>query len=496
MKVKLNGKEVDAPQNATLKDLLPHEEQLIVIVREKRDQEKKAENFKIQIGKGNITLKIENQELWKAIESKVQGLEIAWRTKRVLAFGPFSCDLKCSTVSHEYEPGEVVLSFAGGSMESAYLMFAVTRYPLTHCTISDGVVARVIEGLGVLRSLEIGEKIEKVEPVFGRKHSGGIRIRANKDEQLYEGDEIYSQVSVDLRKDLPSASEYAMAVLERKNAVEEFTNTFIRFEGLKGISIGEENPEKRIRGAVTIRRSGKNSGSVYFYLRDRMPHRDHCVVGFVESGIELLEVAQRGDKIKIVTNPSRIDLVGLTQAEAETLLAKRGLRQHREGDTEDHAVIVSQIPETSLEILSRGEVATFGVKASKVIKVRLFDELAPKTALYFRIATGLVSKKVGRLPVYFKTRDLVVFKPNISFEEPLIPENTPRVLVSAGEIGVTNMSRKHAGLIGVRFNDSKDFGPTAERFESTNIVGKIVENFDLIREAREGNEIYIMEVRE
>ncbi|MEM2086934.1 MAG: hypothetical protein QXF06_05960, partial [Archaeoglobaceae archaeon] len=124
MKVKLNGKEVDAPQNATLKDLLPHEEQLIVIVREKRDQEKKAENFKIQIGKGNITLKIENQELWKAIESKVQGLEIAWRTKRVLAFGPFSCDLKCSTVSHEYEPGEVVLSFAGGSIESAYLMFA------------------------------------------------------------------------------------------------------------------------------------------------------------------------------------------------------------------------------------------------------------------------------------------------------------------------------------------------------------------------------------
>ncbi|MEM2727376.1 MAG: methanogenesis marker 3 protein, partial [Archaeoglobaceae archaeon] len=313
--------------------------------------------------------------------------------------------------------------------------------------------------------------------------------------QIYEGDDIYSQISVDLRKDLPSASEYAMAVLERKNAVEEFTNTFIRFEGIKGISIGEENPEKRIRGAVTVRRSGKNSGSVYIYLRDRMPHKDHCVVGFVESGIELLEVAQKGDKIKIVTNPSRIDLVGLTQAEAETLLAKRGLRQHREGDMEDDAVVVLQSPETSFEILSKGEVATFGVKASKVVKVRLFDELAPKTALYFRIATGLVSKKVGKIKVYFKTKDLVVFKPNISFDEPLIPENTPREFVTAGDIGVTNMSRKHAGLIGVRFSESKDFGPTAERFESTNIVGRVVENFEVLKETKEGKEIYIMEVR-
>ncbi|MCS7144473.1 MAG: methanogenesis marker 3 protein [Archaeoglobaceae archaeon] len=496
MKVKLNGKEFDVPQNAMLKDLLPYEDSLVVIVRGKKDHEKRADTFKFQIGKGSLTLKIENQELWKAIEDKIQELEIAWRTKRVIAFGPFSCNLKCSTISHEYEPGEVILSFAGGSMESAFLMFAVTRYPLTHCSSADGVVARVIEGFEVLRSLEIGEKIEKIEPVFGRGDLGGVKVRASLDEKLLEGDEIYSQVILNLKKDNPSASEYAMTVLEKNRNVEELTKTFIRFNGIKGLKIGEENPEKRIRGAVTIRRNGKNAGDIYFYLKDRMPHRDHSVVGFVESGVELLEVAQKGDKIKIVTNPSRIDLIGLTQAEAEAFLAKNGLKQIREGEAQDEDIVISQIPETTFEAFSRGEVITVGVKPSKIVKLKIFDELAPKTALYFRIATSLVGKRIGKLPVYFKTKDLVVFKTTVSFEEPLIPENTPKNLVSAGDIGVTNMSRKHAGLIGVRFTDSKDFGPTAERFESTNIVGKVVENFEVIKEAKEGSEIYIMEVQE
>ncbi|MEM0301694.1 MAG: methanogenesis marker 3 protein [Archaeoglobaceae archaeon] len=496
MKVKVNGKEVEVSQNATVKDVLGDEAHLVVIVRKIKDYEKHFDTFKLKIGKESITIKIENQELWEAIKEKLSGVEIVWRTKRLLAFGPFSCDLKCSQVQHDYEPGEVILSFAGGNAESAYLIFAITRYTLNHFTIGDGVIARVIEGFKALRLLEIGEKIEKIEPVAGKEGFKGIRIRATLDHPLMDGDEIYSHVMVNLLSSTPYASEYSMKVFERNSWVEEVTNTYVRFKGIKGLSITEENNEKRLRGSVTVRRNGKNAGSVYVYLKDRMPHKDHCIVGFVNNGLELLDVAQKGDRVKIITNPVRIDVVGLTQKEAECLLAQKGFKHIREGDIEDEAIVVSQIPETTFEVFSRGEVVTFGVKSNKIVKVKIFDESAPKTALYFRIATGLISKKVGKIPVYFKTRDLVIFKPTISFEEPLIPENLPRDLVKAGEIGVTNMSRKHAGLIGVRFSDSKEFGPTAERFESTNLVGKIVENFEVIKESKEGSEIYIMEVQE
>lgn len=496
MRVKVDGKEVEVPENATVKDVVSDDAHLVVIVRKIKDYEKHFDTFKLRIGKESLTLKIENQELWKAIEDKLFGLEMVWRTKRLLAFGPFSCDLKCSQVQHDYEPGEVILSFAGGSTESAYLIFAITRYTLNHFTIGDGVIARVIEGFKALRFLEIGEKIEKIEPIAGKDGSRGIRIRATMDHQLMDGDEIYSRVMVNLLNSTPYASEYSMKVFERNSVVEEVTNTYVRFKGIKGLSINEENNEKRLRGSVTVRRGGKNVGSVYVYLSDRMPHKDHCVVGFVNNGLELLDVAQKGDKIKIITNPTRIDLVGLTQREAGELLAKSGLRHVRDGDVGDDAIVVSQIPETTFEVFSKGEVATFGVGSNRIVKIRIFDELAPKTALYFRIATGLIGKKVGKIPVYFKTKDLVIFKPTISFEEPLIPENMPRDLVRAGEIGITNMSRKHAGLIGIRFSDSKEFGPTAERFESTNLVGKVVENFEVIKESKEGSEIYIMEVQE
>lgn len=496
MKIRINGREVEVPQNASISDILPESGHLVVIVRERKDQEKLADTFKLKIGKQSVTLKVEKEEIWNAVRDKILGLEVSWRTKRVLAFGPFSCDLHCSSFQHEYEPGEVFLSLAGGSKESAFLMFAVARYQISHCTIADRVIGRVVEGFRSLRLLEIGERIEKIEPVLDKGRSAGIKRRAEMRERVLEGDEIYSQLAVNLRKDVPGASDYAMAVLESNCRVEELTNTYVRFKGIKGIGVGEENPEKRIRGAVTIRRTGKNAGDIYVYLRDRMPHRDHCVVGFVESGIELLEVAKKGDLISVVTNPGRIDLLGLTQLQAQKLLAEKGLKQRREGDTDDDAIVVSQMPENTFEILSRGEVKTFGVRPERIVKVKIFEDLAPKTALYFRIASGLVKRSVGKLPVYFKTKDLVVFKPSVNFEEPLIPENNPRELVKPGEIGVTNMSRKHAGLIGVRFSESRDFGPTAERFESTNIVGVVLENFEVIKDSKEGEVIYLMEVRE
>lgn len=107
MRIKINGEEVEVPEGATIKDLLPNEH-LVVLVRRREGYEKKADVFKLKIGGGNLTVKLLNPELWRAIEAKVQGLEMAWRTKRVVAFGPFSCDLKCSKMEHEYEPGDVL----------------------------------------------------------------------------------------------------------------------------------------------------------------------------------------------------------------------------------------------------------------------------------------------------------------------------------------------------------------------------------------------------
>ena len=55
------------------------------------------------------------------------------------------------------------------------------------------------------------------------------------------------------------------------------------------------------------------------------------------------------------------------------------------------------------------------------------------------------------------------------------------------------MASKSAGLIGIRFEDNYDFGPTAENFEATNIIGDITSDYDHLEELKEGVEVYVTE---
>jgi len=59
---------------------------------------------------------------------------------------------------------------------------------------------------------------------------------------------------------------------------------------------------------------------------------------------------------------------------------------------------------------------------------------------------------------------------------------------------MTNDVRKGTGNIGVRLSDNSEFGPTAETFEGTNIVGIIMEP-DKLNNIGEKGVVYIREVR-
>ena len=55
------------------------------------------------------------------------------------------------------------------------------------------------------------------------------------------------------------------------------------------------------------------------------------------------------------------------------------------------------------------------------------------------------------------------------------------------------MSAKNVGLIGVRFEDNKEFGPTAESFSSTNIVGNVVSDYSKLEKFKDGEIVYVKE---
>jgi UPF0288 family protein (methanogenesis marker protein 3) len=56
------------------------------------------------------------------------------------------------------------------------------------------------------------------------------------------------------------------------------------------------------------------------------------------------------------------------------------------------------------------------------------------------------------------------------------------------------MVKKYKGYIGIRTLKNDKYGPTGETFEGTNVVGKVVKNIEILKNIKQGENIYILEV--
>ena len=149
-----------------------------------------------------------------------------------------------------------------------------------------------------------------------------------------------------------------------------------------------------------------------------------------------------------------------------------------------------------MEILKQKKVTLSSIPAKRLVAVQLYDDQAPKTLDYFRHVTGLKERPVGPLPVYFVYENTLLFKPEIeavSYKD-LLPENKPTGIVPAGSIGISNQVSKKIGLVGVRLTEDKRYGPSGEKFEATNIIGRVLEP-EKLKGVLEGETIYILEER-
>jgi putative methanogenesis marker protein 3 len=354
----------------------------------------------------------------------------------------------------------------------------------------------------VLDRWSTGDKVTKIEPVISWADTSRSFTTTDPGLVLEDGMRVVTRVAVvaqgfsegRVTTEAADSAEHMLLTLQSgRFIVDRATSTHIADLRRAGTEVPREYHHPRREGAVTVRATGKTSGGVFFYRTDVPSSMVHSIVGQVVQGIELVRLAQEHDILAVSVQPERINLLGLPVQRAKEITSARGLLLVIDKDAGER-IVVSQDPGTTLEALAEKKVNVTTAPLDKVIDIELDDINAPASCAVFRKITGLVEHDAGMLPVFMKFDDVVLFRPDIPTGIKINPENTPVDEAPAAGLGLTNDSRKNTGLVGVRLSANREFGPTSEPFEGTNMIGRIIDT-EKIKKVKERENVYIREVR-
>ena len=509
MLIKVNGKEVDVAEGSTIQDVIEKTNapytpgSIICLIKGKKELEKNITKYKIKTTQGSIIIELVDNEdakpiidVWKNQYEEFADLSIRWSTSNEVAIGPIVTDLEPTHDEFKYYEGDVVLSLSSFSNESTHLIllkenttnvFGVPPY-------NKGIFARIIGGKKTLNELTDDDVVTAIEPIIERSTTMDS-ASADLSTVLEEGNELYTYISFEIDDASPVCVEHLFSIIKDNRIKVNFdSNSFLGFYELEGIDKPKENTTQRVRGTITIRNTGNGVGRMYVYRENRVLTPNHTTVGRITAGMEIIDIAKKDDFITVKSEQQRLLLLSKSQGEASKILAEAGVEHIREGVSDDEGLIVEQSPRHTIDILKEGKVVTKAISPNELRDIKFVDN-APRSVKYFKLISGLLENPVGKIKVHFAVpgMHITIFEGDKKLAKGLVPENNPVDVVNECEIGITNMSAKSAGLIGIRFEPNREFGPTAESFNATNIVGKMISNTEGLEELKEGVEVYVRE---
>ncbi len=501
--VEINGQRLQLSDNSLLKDGIETAKAFYIpgttigMFKAGEKKEEATSEYKILTTKGEFRIEFSGDPSFKEIFSQVFATVNAhWETRNAIAFGPVQTGIDVQREERKYNRYDVFLGTGGYDARNTYLMIAKDKHISDYGSPQLAVLGKVITGKSIIASLKQGDALLKIEPVIRWETLLDKMTTQDLSIGLQDGMKIFTYFKADLVNESPEGAEHFLALIRRKTFdVDTFTNSFISDNALQGEGCPYEHWDARSEGSVAVRTDGQGNGRVYIYKEDRTSSPVHSIVGHVSAGIELVKIAPPGSSIAVISNPERVMVQGMTFQEGGKILNERNLRLERRGYTEDEAIIVEQDPDTTIEIIAQGGVTGLGVRPDKIINVQFYDDLAPITLDFFRHSLRLKDRPLGPLPVFYTYENTFLFRSEKEAEayKEINPENTPRGKVKAGEIGVTNQAAKRYGMVGVKLNDDERYGPTGEKFECTNIIGKVLEP-ERLKGIKVGDIIYIREV--
>ncbi|HVP93807.1 MAG TPA: methanogenesis marker 3 protein [Methanoregulaceae archaeon] len=505
--IHLDGVPLELADGTTLGSVIrvPDPECCVAVIRPGTQERERTENIQVTTTAGEMTVEISVPGVIQLEDgSFVRDLNLHWEDRYSAAFGPFSREFVPARRPHLYERGDVILGCGGYDPKQSYLIFSRLRHSADHGAGAEGgVIGRVISGRGIIDRWQPGDRITGIVPIIAWADTTRSFTTTDTSLVLDDGMQIVSHVEMTVQgfsRDhiepaaATSVEHLLLATATGKFRVARAASTHV-FDGTWSPNdVPMELEKPRREGTVTVRTKGRSRGGIYIYTADVPGNQFHTLVGQVTHGIELPKLAKEQDIFSISVTPAMFDLLGLPLTDAEEIAGKRNILATVDDRSGGDRIVVGQDPGTTLEVLAKGSVALTTRPVSKVIDLELYDSLAPDTCRIFRRLSGLWSHNVGQIPAFFILDDVYLFRPVIPKGMNIIPENTPVSEVPAGSLAMTNEARKLVGLVGVRISSNKEFGPTSEPFEGTNIIGRVLD-LEKLKSIKENDTVYIREVR-
>ncbi|MBM4237615.1 MAG: methanogenesis marker 3 protein, partial [Euryarchaeota archaeon] len=358
MILRIDGEVLEANAGVRLGDLLkgrPYQKgSVVAVIRSPETVRAETDEFEVRTSKGSMVIRLDDSEfasVFRRQSQQIAGKSIRWRTSKVLAVGAFPTDLVVNREEHRYSRFDCFLALGGFDSRTTYLMIARTDHEGRY-GVAGGVIGRVTRGRHVLERLEEGDKLTDIVPIVLELSEKDALVTDDMNLNLEEGMAIESQVGVRLNGKSPVSCEHFLVVTEKGTLrVTDATSTYAACSARMHVSLIAEEVAVREEGRVTVRHDGPGTGRIYLYRTRRQLSPSHNHVGEVSAGRELVRLAPEGSTVTLVPDPARIMTIGMTQAEGEEFLKKRGLRQSRKGEASDDSIIVEQEPELTMEAI-------------------------------------------------------------------------------------------------------------------------------------------------